>query len=227
MGGMGEVCRATDNNLARQVAIKALAETVAGDAERPARFDREPKTLAALNHPHIAAIYGVERTAGTTALVMELIEGPTLADRLVQASIPVDEALAIATQIAEALEAAHPSRSETGQREGARRRHGQSAGLGLAKAIEPVGVMSPSHSMSPTVTTPAMTQAGVILGTAAYMALEQARGRPTDKASRHPAGDCSAARIIGCHRARRETRGTVSFIELCGLLDRTPGRSRP
>ena len=186
MGGMGEVYRATDTNLARQVAIKVLPETVAGDAERLARFDREAKTLAALNHPNIAAIYGVERTAGTTALVMELIEGPTLADRILMGAIPVDEALAIATQIAEALEAAHEQGIVHRDLKPANvkvREDGTVKVLdfGLAKAIEPVGVMSPSHSMSPTVTTPAMTKAGVILGTAAYMAPEQARGRPTDK----------------------------------------------
>jgi eukaryotic-like serine/threonine-protein kinase len=104
---MGEVYRATDTNLARQVAIKVLPEAVASDAERLARFDREAKTLAALNHPNIAAIYGLEKNAGITALVMELVEGPTLADRIAQGRIPVDEGLLIAAQIAEALETAH------------------------------------------------------------------------------------------------------------------------
>jgi eukaryotic-like serine/threonine-protein kinase len=107
VGGMGEVYRATDTNLARTVAIKVLPEAVAADAERLARFDREAKTLAALNHPNIAAIYGLEKSAGTTALVMELVEGPTLADRIGKGPIPIDEALPIAKQIAEALEAAH------------------------------------------------------------------------------------------------------------------------
>jgi serine/threonine protein kinase len=104
---MGEVYRATDTNLARQVAIKVLPAAVAADAERLARFDREAKTLAALNHPNVAAIYGLEKSAGTTALVMELVEGPTLADRIGRGAIPIDEALPIAKQIAEALEAAH------------------------------------------------------------------------------------------------------------------------
>ena len=107
VGGMGEVYRATDRNLKRPVAIKVLPEAVAADAERLARFDREAKTLAALNHPNIAAIYGLEKTNGIRALVMELVEGPTLADRIAQGPIPLDEALPIANQIAEALEAAH------------------------------------------------------------------------------------------------------------------------
>jgi serine/threonine-protein kinase len=108
------VYRATDTNLKRQVAIKVLPEAVAADAERLARFQREAEVLAALNHPNIAAIYGLERTpstgsgqAGQTALVMELVEGPTLADRIAQGPIPVDEALASARQISEALDAAH------------------------------------------------------------------------------------------------------------------------
>ena len=105
VGGMGEVYRATDTNLARQVAIKVLPAAVAADAERLARFDREAKTLAALNHPNIAAIYGLEKSGGTTALVMELVEGLTLADRIGRGPIPIDEALPIAKQIAEALEA--------------------------------------------------------------------------------------------------------------------------
>ena len=106
VGGMGEVYRATDTNLARQVAIKVLPASVAADPDRLARFDREAKTLAALNHPNIAAIYGLEKSSGITALVMELVEGPTLADRIAQGAIPIDEALPIARQIAEALEAA-------------------------------------------------------------------------------------------------------------------------
>ena len=107
VGGMGEVYRATDTNLKRAVAIKVLPESVATDRDRLARFQREAEVLASLNHPNIAAIYGLERSNGTTALVMELVEGPTLADRIAQGPIPVDEALPIAKQIAEALEAAH------------------------------------------------------------------------------------------------------------------------
>ena len=106
-GGMGQVYRATDTNLKRAVAIKVLPESVASDPERLARFQREAEVLASLNDPNIAAIYGLERAGSTTALVMELVEGPTLADRIAQGAIPVDEALPIATQIADALAAAH------------------------------------------------------------------------------------------------------------------------
>ena len=111
VGGMGEVYRATDSNLKRQVAIKVLPLTVSGDPERLARFQREAEVLAALNHPNIAHIHGLERAGGTIALVMELVEGPTLAERIdglrSQGGMPLAEALTIATQIAEALEAAH------------------------------------------------------------------------------------------------------------------------
>ena len=107
VGGMGEVYRATDTNLKRQVAIKVLPQMVASDPERLARFQREAEVLAALNHPNIAHINGLEKADGTIALVMELVEGPTLADRIAQGPIPFDEALPIATQITEALEAAH------------------------------------------------------------------------------------------------------------------------
>ena len=107
VGGMGEVYRATDTNLKRQVAIKVLPEAVAADAERLVRFQREAEVLASLNHPNIAIIHGLEKSDGVTGLVMELVEGPTLADRIAQGPIPIDEALPIAKQIAEALEAAH------------------------------------------------------------------------------------------------------------------------
>ena len=186
VGGMGEVYRATDTNLARQVAIKVLPAAVAGDPDRLARFDREAKTLAALNHPNIAAIYGLEKSAGTTALVMELVEGPTLADRLGKGPIPIDEALPIAKQIAEALEAAHE--------QGIVHRDLKPANIkvrpdstvkvldfGLAKAMEPAGSSAVHISQAPTITTPAMTQAGMILGTAAYMSPEQATGTAVDR----------------------------------------------
>ena len=187
-GGMGEVYRATDTNLKRDVAIKVLPESVAGDAERLARFQREAEVLASLNHPNIAQIHGLEKSAGTIALVMELVEGPTLADRIAQGAIPVDEALPIAKQVAEALEAAHE--------QGIIHRDLKPANVklrpdgvvkvldfGLAKALEPTNAMSPAMSQAPTITTPAMTQAGMILGTAAYMSPEQARGKPVDKRS--------------------------------------------
>jgi serine/threonine protein kinase len=107
VGGMGEVYRATDTNLGRPVAIKVLPEAFAQEAERLARFEREAKTLASLNHPNVAQIYGFEKWSGVHALVMELVEGPTLADRIAEGPIPIDDALSIGKQIAEGLEAAH------------------------------------------------------------------------------------------------------------------------
>ena len=186
-GGMGEVYRATDTSLGRQVAIKVLPEAFAQDAERLARFEREAKTLASLNHPNIAAIYAVERSGGVTALVMELVEGDDLSQRIARGALAIDEALPIAKQIAEALEAAHE--------QGIIHRDLKPANIkvrpdgavkvldfGLAKAMEPTAGSSPSMSMSPTITTPAlMTGAGMILGTAAYMSPEQARGKTVDK----------------------------------------------
>ena len=186
VGGMGEVWRATDTNLKRAVAIKVLPEAVAADRDRLARFQREAEVLAALNHPNIAHIHGLEKSGGTTALVMELVEGPTLADRIARAPLPLDEALAIAKQITEALEAAHEQGIVHRDLKPANvkvREDGTVKVLdfGLAKALEPPGAVSGSASMSPTITSPAMTQAGMILGTAAYMSPEQARGRAVDK----------------------------------------------
>src|SRR5262245_41289995 len=185
---MGEVYRATDTNLKRQVAIKVLPTSLGGDAERLARFQREAEILAALNHPNIAHIHGLEKSDGTVALVMELVEGPTLADRLAHRRIPLGEALPVAKQIAEALEAAHE--------QGIIHRDLKPANIklrddgivevvdfGLAKAMEPAAVSTANVSVSPTITSPAMTQAGIILGTAAYMSPEQAKGRPVDKRS--------------------------------------------
>ena len=185
-GGMGEVYRATDMTLKRQVAIKVLPVSVANDADRLARFQREAEVLAALNHPNIGAIYGLEKTSDFTALVMELVEGEDLSQRIARGAIPVDEALPIAKQIAEALEAAHE--------QGIIHRDLKPANIkvradgtvkvldfGLAKALEPAGSSPVNTSRSPTITTPAMTQAGMILGTAAYMSPEQAAGTPVDR----------------------------------------------
>src|SRR5436190_2163044 len=179
-GGMGEVYRATDTNLKRSVAIKALPASVAGDADRLARFRREAEVLAALNHPNIAAIYGFEKTSDVTALVMELVEGEDLSQRIARSAIPLDETLPIAKQIADALEAAHEQNIIHRDLKPANikvRADGTVKVLdfGLAKAMEPATGSSPSMSMSPTITTPAMTQAGVILGTAAYMSPDRAR----------------------------------------------------
>jgi serine/threonine protein kinase len=189
-GGMGEVYRATDTNLGRDVAIKVLPAALAQDAERLARFEREARTLASLNHPNIAIVHGLERSQGTIALVMELVEGATLADRIAVGAIPVEETLPIARQIAEALEAAHEQGIVHRDLKPANvkvRPDGTVKVLdfGLAKAIEASGDASArgsaSLSLSPTITTPAMTQMGVILGTAAYMSPEQARGQQADR----------------------------------------------
>ena len=185
-GGMGQVYRATDTKLKRQVAIKILPPSLAADHDRLARFQREAEVLASLNHPHIAAIYGLEESAGITALVMELVEGDDLSQRIARGAISIEEALPIAKQIAEALEAAHEQGIIHRDLKPANikvRRDGTVKVLdfGLAKAMESPAGSSPRASMSPTLTTPAMTQAGMILGTAAYMSPEQAKGRPVDR----------------------------------------------
>jgi Tol biopolymer transport system component len=185
-GGMGEVYRAHDTKLGRDVALKILPDAFAQNADRLARFQREAHVLAALNHSGIAHIYGLEEASGQTALVMELVEGPTLADRIVRGPIPLDEAVPIAKQMAEALEAAHEQGIIHRDLKPANvkvREDGTVKVLdfGLAKAIEPVGAAAADLSESPTVTSPAVTARGVILGTAAYMAPEQAKGRTVDK----------------------------------------------
>ncbi len=184
-GGMGEVYRARDTALGREVAIKVLPAAFADDADRLARLEREAKTLAALSHPNIAVVHGLEKERGTCALVMELVDGHTLSERVTTGPLAVDEALPIARQIAEALEAAHERGVVHRDLKPANikvRSDGTVKVLdfGLAKAME-TGALSSGGSHSPTITTPAMTQAGVILGTAAYMSPEQARGGQVDK----------------------------------------------
>ena len=183
-GGMGEVYRARDGKLNREVAIKVLPEAVAEDADRLARFQREAQVLAALNHPHIAAIYGLEKSGNVEALVLELVEGETLADRMAAGPIPIDEALAIARQIADALEAAHEKGIVHRDLKPANVKltpEGKVKVLdfGLAKALTG-DRSSPDVTHSPTLTA-AATQSGVVIGTAAYMSPEQARGKSVDK----------------------------------------------
>ena len=187
-GGMGEVYSAIDTNLKRSVALKVLPASVATDSGRLTRFQREAEVLASLNHPNIAAIYGLERSGETTALVMELVEGPTLADRIGQGAIALDEALSLASQIASALEAAHEQGIVHRDLKPAniKVRHDGTVKVldfGLAKALgsDAASAAAVSVSMAPTLTSPAMTQMGLILGTAAYMAPEQASGKPVDK----------------------------------------------
>ena len=184
-GGMGVVYRATDTKLNRDVALKILPEQFASDAQRMGRFQREAEVLASLDHPNIGQIYGIEDAGQTKALVLQLIEGPTLAERIAQGPIPVEEALQIALQMAEGLEAAHEKGVIHRDLKPANIKitpEGQVKILdfGLAKALEGETPPDTNLSQSPTLTA-AATQAGVILGTAAYMSPEQARGEATDK----------------------------------------------
>jgi tetratricopeptide (TPR) repeat protein len=185
-GGMGEVYRAFDTRLGREVAIKTLPEEFSRDPERLARFEREARMLAALNHPSIAAIYGLEEADGVRFIVMELVPGETLSEKLSHGPLPLDEALKIARQIADALEAAHergiihrdlkPANIKVTP-EG----RVKVLDLGLAKAFDARGTGSePDLELSPTLVSDG-TQPGVILGTAEFMSPEQARGKPVDK----------------------------------------------
>jgi len=185
-GGMGEVYRARDTKLNRDVALKILPPDFALDPDRLARFKREAQVLASLNHPNIAAIHGFEDSQGVQALILELVDGPTLADRIVRGPLPFDDALAIARQIAGALEAAHGQGIVHRDLKPANiklRSDGTVKVLdfGLAKALEQASTANANVTVSPTITSPAVTQAGVILGTAAYMSPEQAKGKPADK----------------------------------------------
>ena len=184
-GGMGEVYRARDTTLHRDVALKVLPDLVSGDPERLARFDREAQLLAAVNHPHIGSIYGVVEAGGVRALVLELVDGPTLAARIADGAVPLEQALAIALQIAEALEAAHDRGIIHRDLKPANIKVGDDGTVkvldfGLAKALDAHAAGSADVMNSPTVSLHG-TQVGVILGTAAYMAPEQAMGRTVDR----------------------------------------------
>ena len=182
-GGMGEVWRARDTKLGRDVAIKTLPGEFAEDSDRLARFEREARMLAALNHPHIAAIHGFERADGVQFLVLELVEGDTLADRIARGPIPVEESIKLAIQIAEALEAAHEKGVVHRDLKPANIKMTSTGEIkildfGLAKALAEEPEVSLSNS--PTLSL-AATKQGYILGTAAYMSPEQAKGRPADR----------------------------------------------
>jgi serine/threonine protein kinase len=235
-GGMGEVYRARDTRLNRDVAIKILPDLFAADADRVARFQREAHVLASLNHPHIAQIYGLEDAGSTKALILELVEGPTLADLIAKGPIPLDEALPMARQIAEALEAAHESgiihrdlkpanikltrngavkvldfglaKAVAGAAEAAPYSHGfggrdRSEGRDLPGSPKPYGEggSRADLSASPTITSPAMTMGNVILGTAAYMSPEQAKGKPVDRRSDMWAFGCVLFEMLTGKRA--------------------------
>jgi hypothetical protein len=198
-GGMGEVYRARDSNLDREVAFKVLSESLAQDADRMARFEREARLLAALNHPNIAAIYAVE----SAGLVMELVEGPTLAQRIQRGAIPAGEALTIAKQIADALEAAHQKNIIHRDLKPANIKITPSGTVkvldfGLAKAAAPEAFSDPDAS--PTLTLSA-TRAGMILGTAVYMAPEQALGKSVDKRADIWAFGCVLYEMLSGKRA--------------------------
>ena len=209
-GGMGEVYRARDARLGRDVAVKVLPAALARNPDRRARLRREAELLATLNHPHIAAVYSLEETADVTGLVMELVEGPTLAERLTRGAVPLVEALSIARQIAEALEAAHD--------QGIIHRDLKPANIkvrpdgtvkvldfGLAKSLQPA-VVSSDAADSPRVLSPAMTLAGVIVGTPAYVSPEQARGAAVDKRTDIWAFGCVLYEMLtGCTPFQDET----------------------
>jgi serine/threonine-protein kinase len=188
VGGMGEVYRAHDTRLGRDVALKVLPTAFRSNSERLVRFEREARALAALNHPNIATIHGLEEHAGVYALVLELVEGETLAERIAGRPVPVAQTLDIARQLVDALDAAHERGLVHRDLKPANIKLTGSGlvkvlDFGLAKAMDP----SPSDSeaivdlsRSPTIATGA-TRSGVILGTAAYMSPEQARGKAVDK----------------------------------------------
>jgi eukaryotic-like serine/threonine-protein kinase len=222
-GGMGEVYRARDTRLDRDVAIKVLPEAFVADADRVARFQREARTLASLDHPNIAIIHGLEQASDVHALVMELVPGDDLSQRIVRGAIPIHEALPIAKQIAEALEAAHER--------GIIHRDLKPANIkvradgvvkvldfGLAKVMEPFGAVS-DVSQPPTLTVPGGTRAGMILGTAAYMSPEQARGRAVDKRTDIWAFGCVLYEML---IGRAAFKGDTLSDTLAAIIEREP-----
>jgi hypothetical protein len=220
-GGMGEVYRADDLSLDRKVALKFLPAAFTADPERMARFEREAKLLASLNHPNIATIYGLEQAEGKRFIVMELVEGETLAQRLSKGRLPIDEALGLCRQIAEGLEAAHEK--------GVIHRDLKPANVmiaagdkvklldfGLAKA--PSGETQSDASQSPTISE-AMTQPGIVLGTAAYMSPEQAKSKAVDKRADIWAWGCV---LYECLTARKAFEGELIAEILASVLEKEP-----
>ena len=230
-GGMGEVYRARDTRLKRDIAIKILPDAWARDTDRRERFRREAELLATLNHPNIAAIYGVEESPEIEALLLELVDGPTLADRLASGSLPVSDALAIARQIVDALEAAHEHGIVHRDLKPANiKLKGATADIagctvkildfGIAKALASDDASAlVDAANSPTITSPARTQAGIILGTAAYMSPEQARGRAVDKRSDIWAFGCVLYEMLSGHKA---FSGPTVTDTLAAILERQP-----
>jgi serine/threonine protein kinase len=225
-GGMGEVYRARDPKLGRDVALKILPATFTTDPERLARFRREAQLLASLNHPHIGAIYGLDEANGQQILVLELVDGESLDTRLACGAIPVDEALAIARQVAEALESAHEKGVIHRDLKPAnivltKDGHVKVLDFGLAKPTEPASEASRRDLMnSPTITSPAMmTGIGVILGTAAYMSPEQARGKQVGKGADIWAFGCVMYEML---TGRRAFAGDEISDVLASVLAREP-----
>src|SRR5215831_10815983 len=205
-GGMGEVFRARDLTLGRDVAVKIVSATIGHDASRQSRFEREARLLASLNHPNIAAIYAVDSVDSSPALVLELIEGPTLADRLLSGPLPIDDVIAIARQLVDALDAAHEKGIVHRDLKPANIKI-TSAGLvkvldfGLAKALTTEDESrSPTGSVSPTITG-GLTREGTILGTSAYMSPEQTRGESVGRSADIWAFGCVLYEMITGRRA--------------------------
>jgi eukaryotic-like serine/threonine-protein kinase len=220
-GGMGEVYRARDTKLGREVAIKILPTAFAIDPDRLARFEREPRVLASLNHPHIAAIYGVEETADTRALILELVEGPTLADRLGTGALPVPEAVAIARQIADALDAAHEKGIVHRDLKPANIKVTQNGivkvlDFGLAKVRES---FDDRESLDSPTRIALDTRANTLLGTAPYMSPEQARGQPVDKRTDIWAFGCVLYEML---TGRAAFSGATTSDTIASVLQRDP-----
>src|SRR5687767_2394883 len=228
-GGMGEVYRARDARLGRDVAIKVVSPEIAADADGLMRFDREARMLASLNHPNIAAIYGVEDSAGFPALILEFVDGDTLADRIARGSIPVADAVSYARQVAEALDTAHEAGIvhrdlKPGNIKITEDGRVKVLDFGLAKAIAaaiaPDPAIDPAHS--PTVTVHG-TRGGVILGTAAYMSPEQARGKPIDKRTDIWAFGCVLYEML---TGRRPFDGETTSDVIAAIIERHPDMSK-